>query len=415
MTATTSDATSRTRAAGKWQATLLLAGSCMPVLGSVLITPVLPQISARFAQVPGADILVPLIVALPALMIAVFAPFAGQIVDRIGRKTLLIVAMFAYAVLGTAPAWLDDLNLILGSRLLVGVCEAAIMTACTTLIVDYFHEERQRNRYLGLQTVTTMIAGTVFVTLAGVFGAAGWHFPFWIYGIGAVIAVPMIYSLWEPRREDREGIESDRRALAAVPWRRVGMPLLVTMFGGFSFFVLTLELSYLVVGTGVPASSGGVIGGLAALISIVTAAGGLSFKALIRMKHRLLIPLAFALQAAGLIIVAIAPGLIGVMAGATVAGFGSGLLLPALLTWVVGAASFAERGRVTGLWTAAFFFGQFLTPIVVGIFIGATGALTSAVGVAGVAAGAVALLVFITMRGRRASAPQPDELTGPRG
>ena len=45
-----------------------------------------------------------MIVAIPALMIAIFAPFAGQIVDRLGRKTLLIVAMFAYAFVGTAPA-----------------------------------------------------------------------------------------------------------------------------------------------------------------------------------------------------------------------------------------------------------------------------------------------------------------------
>ena len=49
-----------TRRAGAWQATLLLAGSCMPVMGSVLITPVLPQLSAHFADEPGADVLVPM-------------------------------------------------------------------------------------------------------------------------------------------------------------------------------------------------------------------------------------------------------------------------------------------------------------------------------------------------------------------
>ena len=100
---------STVRRAGVWQAVLLLAGSCMPVLGSVLITPVLPQLSAHFSDVPGAEILVPMIVAIPALMIAIFAPFAGQIVDRLGRKNLLIVAMFAYALVGTAPAWLEAL------------------------------------------------------------------------------------------------------------------------------------------------------------------------------------------------------------------------------------------------------------------------------------------------------------------
>ncbi len=54
------------RQAGVWQAVLLLAGSCMPVLGSVLITPILPQLSEAFAAVPAADVLVPMIVAVPA-------------------------------------------------------------------------------------------------------------------------------------------------------------------------------------------------------------------------------------------------------------------------------------------------------------------------------------------------------------
>ncbi len=53
----------RTRRAGVWQAVLLLAGSCMPVLGSVLITPVLPQLSEHFVAEPGAEVLVPMIVA----------------------------------------------------------------------------------------------------------------------------------------------------------------------------------------------------------------------------------------------------------------------------------------------------------------------------------------------------------------
>ena len=191
-----------TRKAGIWQAILLLAGSCLPVLGAVLITPILPQLSAVFADQPGAEVLVPMIVAIPALMIAIFAPFAGQIVDRLGRKGLLIIAMVAYAFVGTAPAYLESLQLILLTRVGVGITEAAIMTVCTTLIVDYFHEEKQRNKYLGLQTVATTLAATVFIILGGALGVGGWHTPFWVYAISLVIAVPMVFLLWEPGRGD---------------------------------------------------------------------------------------------------------------------------------------------------------------------------------------------------------------------
>nr|BFE78309.1 hypothetical protein GCM10020093_009100 [Planobispora longispora] len=46
----------------------------MPVLGAVLLSPVLPRISEHFAATPGVDVLVPVILTIPALFIALGAP-----------------------------------------------------------------------------------------------------------------------------------------------------------------------------------------------------------------------------------------------------------------------------------------------------------------------------------------------------
>lgn len=391
--------TTTTRRAGAWQATLLLAGSCMPVMGSVLITPVLPQLSEHFGDQPGAEVLVPMIVAIPALMIALFAPFAGQIIDRTGRKTLLVVAMFAYAVAGTVPAWLDNLTGILISRAFVGLFEAAIMTVCTTLIVDYFHEEHRRNRYLSLQTVATTLGATVFIALGGAVGSAGWHAPFWIYAIAIPIAVAMVFSLWEPGRGDSTDLHVPTGEKARVPWRILGLPLVVTLFGGFTFYVMIIEVSYLVVGTGVAADDTATIGLVAAIASLATAAGAFTFPRIAKAGTRLQLPLAFGLQAAGMIIVWLFDGFAGVLIGAIVAGYGSGILLPSLVTWVVSRTRFEERGRATGWWTGAFFFGQFVTPLLMGALTAGAGApLPVAVGVVGVAAAIVAAILAFVLR-----------------
>ena len=300
-----------TRKAGIWQAVLLLAGSCLPVLGAVLITPILPQLSAVFAGEPGAEVLVPMIVAIPALMIAIFAPFAGQIVDRLGRKGLLIIAMVAYAFVGTAPAYLESLQLILLTRVGVGITEAAIMTVCTTLIVDYFHEEKQRNKYLGLQTVATTLAATVFIILGGALGVGGWHTPFWVYGISLVIAVPMLFLLWEPGRGDATDEHVASAGRVPVPWRRLRLPLVVALFGGFTFYVMLIETSYLLVENGVDASDTATIGAVAAGASLVTAAGAFSFPRLVRRGHRFVLPLAFGLQALGMLVIWAVGGVAG--------------------------------------------------------------------------------------------------------
>jgi MFS family permease len=385
------------RRAGVWQAVLLLAGSCMPVLGSVLLTPVLPQLSAHFASTPGADILVPMIVAIPALIIAIFAPFAGQIVDRLGRKKLLVTAMVAYSLVGTAPLWLQGLPEILFSRVLVGVCEAAIMTVCTALIVDYFHDER-RNRYLGLQTVATTLAATVFIALGGALGVGGWHTPFAVYGISILIAIPMMVWLWEPSAADPSDAHVAVAERASVPWRQIAWPLVVTLLGGFTFYVMLIETSYLVVGAGVAPSNTAVIGAVAAVAALATAVGGLLFARFVKRRPERLVPVAFAVQAVGMILIGLVHALPGVIAGAVIASFGAGLLLPSMVTWVLASTQFEDRGRVTGWWMTAFYLGQFLTPIIVGAVTAVVGGLTTAVAVVGVLAVLLAIVTMVSVR-----------------
>jgi MFS family permease len=158
------------------QLVLLLAASCLSVLGAVLIAPVLPQMAQDFAGMPGLAVLVPVVLTVPALVIGLTAPFAGFIADKIDRKRVLLIAMVAYSVVGTAPLYLDSLQTIIGSRVLLGICEAAIMTCCTTLIGDYW-AGAQRARYLGLQTLVAAISATVFLAVGGVLGTSGWRTP----------------------------------------------------------------------------------------------------------------------------------------------------------------------------------------------------------------------------------------------
>ncbi|MBN9183829.1 MAG: hypothetical protein J0I66_12725, partial [Microbacterium sp.] len=56
-------------------------------------------------------------------------------------------------------------------------------------------------------------------------------------------------------------------------------------------------------------------------------------------------------------------------------------------------------------WTAAFFLGEFLTPILMGILGGVTGVRSVGVGVVGIAAAVVAVLVALALRRDAAKAP----------
>src|SRR5215218_6920004 len=84
------------RPAGRAQAVILLLSSCLSVLGAVLLAPVLPRIEDAFAGTAGAHALTPMVLTAPALVIGLTATGAGRIVDRLGRKRLLVWALVVY-------------------------------------------------------------------------------------------------------------------------------------------------------------------------------------------------------------------------------------------------------------------------------------------------------------------------------
>lgn len=387
--------------------TLLMAGSCLPILGAVLIAPVLPQMHDHFADVPGADVLVPMALTIPALSLALLAPFAGVIVDRLGRKRLLVIATVLYAILGTAPLWLDSLGAIVASRALVGVAEAAIMTCCTTLIGDYY-SGRQRDRYLALQTMCASISATAFFVLGGAAGSAGWRTPFWAYAVSLLLAPAIAAFLAQPRPEG----QTTRPSAAApvrrpFPWRPLAGTCALSVLGSVVFYTVTVEMSFLLDDMGV--KDPGVIGLATAIASVATVIGAGVFARLGRRPDAWL-PTVFAVCAFGFVVISFAPNPVVLIVGAVINCFGAGVMLPSLLTLAMSKLEYADRGRGTGLWMGSFFVGQFICPLVVLALTSAVGSLAGAVGVLAVIAAVAAVgLGLFARRRRTAAAPELSE------
>ncbi|KUL44510.1 MFS transporter [Streptomyces regalis] len=392
--------------------TLLMAGSCLPILGAVLIAPVLPKMQDHFASTPGAKALVPLALTVPALSLALLAPFAGVIVDRLGRRRLLIVTTVLYAVFGTAPLWLDSLGAVIASRALVGVAEAAIMTCCTTLIGDYYSGHR-RVKYLALQTMCASASATVFFVLGGAVGAAGWRVPFWVYAMSLVLAPLMASALPNPAVR-ATGTEASAEVANPVvrrpfPWRQLAGICALTFFGAMVFYTVPVEMAYLLDDLGVESS--GVIGLVTAIASAATVGGAITFARLKRAPDPML-PAVFAVCAAGFGVMFLAGNTPLLVVGAVINCLGTGMLLPALLTSAMSRLTFEERGRGTGLWMAAFFGGEFVCPLVLLAGESAVGSIAGAVGVLGVASALVAAGLWAAAR-RRATAVDPRPLPEP--
>ncbi|MEU0270048.1 MFS transporter [Nocardioides sp. NPDC006303] len=377
------------RQAGRTQGFLLMFMSCLPILGAVLLAPVLPRMQDHFGDSGAATALVPLSLTVPALMIALLAPFAGRIVDRFGRKRLLLTGLAVYAVFGTAPLWLDGLGAIVLSRAGVGVAEAAIMTCCTTLISDYF-SGTERDRWLGMQTVFASLSATVFFALGGALGAQDWRNPFWLYASSLVFLVLAAALIWPPASESAS--TEEHAQLPPLPTRALALPCAVTVVGGIVFYTPIVELPYVLDAAGITAVPA--IGAFAALASLATAGGAYAFGRISGRGTATLLPIAFGLAGVGLVVLGATSVVPVIVLGAVIASAGTGLMLPTLLVWAVSGLTFEQRGRGTGVWTAALFLGEFVCPLLIVAFTGALGGLGAAV----VLVGAVALLLAVLTR-----------------
>ncbi|NWL77750.1 MFS transporter [Pseudomonas taiwanensis] len=368
------------RQAGLPQSLLLLIGSCLPVLGAVLLAPVLPRMQAHFAETPGAAVLAPIALTIPALVIALLAPFAGMIADRLGRKPLLLASMLLYAFCGLLPLWLESLPAIVASRAGLGLAEAGIMTCCTTLMGDYYQGAR-RERLFALQMVATSLSAAVFIALGGALGQDDWRTPFVLYAVGLLFMPLMAALLWEPKPS-----VGDAHAGAAgrFPWGAL-LPLYgLTVLAGISLFIVPVQAGFLLALLHVDAPQQ--IGMTMGANQLGVLAGALSFRLLAGLRRPLLLLLAFATAGLGGWLMASAASHALLIVAVLVNGLGIGLLLPTLITWVMSQVSFAQRGRATGGFTAALFAGEFISPLVVlALTHGEAGALPAALALVAIA------------------------------
>jgi MFS family permease len=388
------------RNAGAPTGILLLLMTTLAVMGNVLISPVLPKMIQYFAAVPHVSVLVPLIVVVPALLIALMSPIAGILTDTLGRKSVLLVAFVIYAAAGTAPCWLNSVSSIIASRVLVGIAEAGIMTASTTLIADCFGGAR-RQRWLAGQTGVATIAAIVLIALGGILGEESWRTPFYAYGLALAFVLP---SLWLLPSRARQALSFGRSIHLGAALRPIFWLCMLTIIGAIAFYVMPIHIGLVLASRGI--TSPATIGIAAGISNIATPIGSLIYTRINRRPAMQLLALSFVIMGAGLLLVGEAATFWPTMAGALIANLGSGLLLPVLISTSTLRLSPTLRGQGVGLWTASFFLGQFLSPLSMSALTVATHGIGPTIAVIGLGSCAMAVgcLAQARLGGRGAAA-----------
>ena len=126
---------------------VILASATLTVMAGAIIAPVLNVMGEALGVGPGAA---RLIVTTHGLVIALASPLMGLAVDRTGVRKPFILGLVLYGLAGAGGLVFTDYWPIIICRILLGIGVAAIYTAMTVIILN-FYEGANRNRVMGLR------------------------------------------------------------------------------------------------------------------------------------------------------------------------------------------------------------------------------------------------------------------------
>ncbi|AUX10049.1 major facilitator superfamily MFS_1 [Halalkaliarchaeum desulfuricum] len=402
---------------------LLLAANAIGALGTALVSPLLDTLTGPFGVSAARIGLIVTAFAAPAV---VMVPLGGVLVDRVGRKPILVTGLLCFAVGGTAIAFTTDFRIVLTLRVLQGIGFAGVIPVIITCLGDLYEDDAEATAQ-GLRFGVSGLSQAVFPATAGVLVVLAWQYPFFIYGLGIPVAAAIWLRFEEPTDVVREsgtraknsGEKRDvtpdsppdrptgyvRRLLHLASRRRVysyllARAIIMVPFIGFLTYNSLVVVQLL---DGSPREAGIIV----ALFSLVYAATATQAGRITALFERRTIPLLAAnvLLGGGLVGFGIAPSMSVAILAACVLGVGVGITFSLYRSIITGLAPDAFRGGLVSLGESGGRLVSTLTPIGMGgaialgdPMLGAAAALQWTVVGAGVLAGAIGVASVVSAR-----------------
>ncbi len=171
-----------------------------------------------------------------ALFYTVMGVPLARLADSRNRKWLIIAGITLWSAMTAASAFASSFTGLLIARIGVGVGEATLAPAATSMIVDYFARDRVARAlgvyamgiYLGAgvallagSVVVQAVTGSGPVTIAGLGTFNAWQLAFLLAALPGALVVAMMLTVREPQRTEHSGAVAANQGEAAPPLREV--------------------------------------------------------------------------------------------------------------------------------------------------------------------------------------------------
>ena len=331
----------------------ILSISLLTVMAGAAMAPALGAIKDHFAD--SSPLTVQFIVSLPALFIIVTTFLFRPLCRLMRTRTLALAGLVLYVVAGAGAFFVDGIGLLLVLRALLGVSVGMVMPLSTGLLSFYFPPEEQ-SRLMGLSAAMNQMGGVVATLLAGVLATVEWRYAFLVY-LAGLLAIVLVAVYLPNERLASKGSRLELRSLVRFHPSVTAMLFIMLLFFVYpTNFALTAREQ----GVDTLATTLVMVG-----LDVVAFGVGMLFGWLMRNMRRQMKYVAPTGFFCGYAVLALVPGLGGMVAGSVLIGLANGAGVP-----YVNTIASIKGGRdaaitVMPLISAALYLGQFLSPLVV--------------------------------------------------
>ena len=347
---------------------LALAGvPLIMVLGNSMIIPVLPDLGRALGLSSFKTSLIITLFSVPA---GIIIPVAGFLSDQFGRRKVIIPALIVYGLGGLVAGFsslfssLNPFTWLVAGRVLQGIGAAGTAPIAMALTGDLF-QGQERSQALGVIESANGLGKVISPVLGSAIGLIAWYavllsFPLFV--------LPVILGMWlfirEPEAlKNPPGFKEYLASLKKIFVKKTafllssflaGLVALLVLFGVLFFLSEYLESRYHL--AGIP--RGGALAVPVLFMSATSFLTGFLIKRKVNLM-RLFVITGLGVLAASLYLLSI-PSLMNTWTFfifISVAGAGTGLVLPCLNTMITSSAGPDERGLITSLYGSVRFFG----------------------------------------------------------
>jgi MFS family permease len=287
------------------------------------------------------------------------AILSGKIVEWLGARRTMLIAIVAYGGFGSGGLFLQQAWTLLASRILVGFSTACMITACISTI-GAVYEGNDRAKMIGASAGMGQVMGLVGLIAGGALAQAfGWRMAFIQYPMFGVAGLILVGLGDAPKPAAIAPVAHSAGALTLWPIYTLAAVLMMVMLLG------SVQFPFLLPQDGIKSITviSWILGSITAVAMVTSFAYGVIEKRL--GLHGTLVA-GLAVNAAGLVLIGVVVTPLAAGIGAGLSGVYVGLVAPYLHHIVVHRAALSFRARAIGLLNACSFTGAFANPFVFG-------------------------------------------------